>query len=155
ILKNSKGRTGEVEWRRLYDDNTGRLLLGFGRAFTIDAAQGMRTKGEHLNALAHGTAGTNAFKIYPSESRATGRTYTFISKAAVDRDIIRSRALGDITPVTDEDRWTRVAGDMAEKPYKRLAIDLLGSTQGARQHARDTAIRAHHRLEAAAVSHPR
>jgi TrwC relaxase/AAA domain len=155
VLKNSKGRIGEVEWRRLHDDNTGRLLLGFGRAFTINAAQGMSTKGEHLNALARGTAGTNAFKIYPSESRATGRTYTFISKAAVDRDIIRSRALGDITPITDEDRWNRVSDDMAEKPYKSLAIDLLASVKGRRQHARDTAIRAHHRLEAAAASNPR
>jgi hypothetical protein len=68
VLKNAKGRVGEVEWRRLFDANTGRLLLGFGRAFTIDAAQGMSTKGEHLNALARGTAGANAFKIYPAKA---------------------------------------------------------------------------------------
>jgi hypothetical protein len=44
---------------------------------------------------------------------------------------------------------------MSEKPYKRLAIDLLACARRGPQHARDTAIRAHHRLEAAAASNPR
>jgi hypothetical protein len=93
VLRNARGQTAEVDWKRLSDPRTGRLLLGFGRAFTIDAAQGMSTRGEHINALPHGTGATTAFKTYTAESRATGRTHTLISKAAVHAAVQRSRAL--------------------------------------------------------------
>ena len=55
-LRTKDGRIAEVEWRRLADDATGRLLLGFGHALTIDAAQGI-TSDEHINALPRGTSG--------------------------------------------------------------------------------------------------
>ena len=118
VLRNSRGQTAEIDWKRLSDQRTGRLLLGFGRAFTIDAAQGMSTKGEHINALPHGTAATSAFKTYTAESRATGRTHTLISKVAVHAAVQRSRALGDVTPMTEDDLWERVAKDASSKPYK-------------------------------------
>ncbi len=60
-LRAKDGREGDVEWRRMSDDKTGRLLLGFGHALTIDAAQGL-TSGEHINALPRGSAGLTAFK---------------------------------------------------------------------------------------------
>jgi hypothetical protein len=68
LLRNARGRMAEVDWRRLSDPKTGRLLLGFGRAFTIDAAQGMSTKGEHINALPYGTGATSAFRTYTAEA---------------------------------------------------------------------------------------
>jgi post-segregation antitoxin (ccd killing protein) len=146
-LRDKTGRVGEVEWRRMSDTKTGRLLLGFGHALTIDAAQGI-TSGEHINALPRGTAGLTAFKAYVAESRSRGATWTVISEAAVHDAERRSRALGDASPVTAADLWSRVVRDMASKPYKALATDLAGSARADRNRAVDTFIRQSHRLQA-------
>ena len=153
-LRNAQGLAAEVPWNRLADKNTGRLLLGFGRAFTIDAAQGMSTKGEHINAMAHGTGSASAFKTYTAESRATGQTYTMISKAAVYGAVQRTLALGDATPITDEDLWRRVAKDASAKPYKALAIDLLAKAKAGREKAIDAGLGSHHRLEKTLLAKP-
>jgi hypothetical protein len=63
----------EVAWGRLRDWKTGRLLLGFGHALTIDAAQGI-TSDEYINALPRGTAGVTALTTYVAESRSSGTT---------------------------------------------------------------------------------
>ena len=125
----------------LRSEGAGRLLLAF-REITVDAAQGMSTRGEHANALAHGTAGSPAFKTYPGESRATGKTHTLISKAAVLSDVRRSRALGDATPIT-EDEPGNASESASAKPYKALAIDLMSSrTPSPRDAAVDVSFRA-------------
>lgn len=85
VLRNSRGLTATVS-----DRVTGRLPLGSGRTFTIDAAQGMSTKGEHINALSRGTAAASAFKMYTAETRATGRRHTMISKGAVLSAVLKS-----------------------------------------------------------------
>ena len=152
VLRNARGQTAEIDWKRLSDPKTGRLLLGFGHAFTIDAAQGMSTKGEHINALPHGTGATSAFKTYTAESRATGRTHTLISKAAVHAAVQRSRALGDVTPMTEDDLWTQVAKDASEKPYKALALDIAGKARRQHDKAVETGLSNHNRIEKAAES---
>jgi hypothetical protein len=154
VLRNARGQTAEVDWKRLSDPRTGRLLLGFGRAFTIDAAQGMSTRGEHINALPHGTGATTAFKTYTAESRATGRTHTLISKAAVHAAVQRSRALGDVTPMTEDDLWERVAKDASAKPYKALALDIAG--KGRRHHDRAivAGLSSHNQIERAVQARP-
>jgi TrwC relaxase/AAA domain len=149
VLRNARGQTAEIDWKRLSDQRTGRLLLGFGRAFTIDAAQGMSTKGEHINALPHGTGATSAFKTYTAESRATGRTHTLISKVAVHAAVQRSRALGDITPMTEDDLWERVAKDASAKPYKALALDLAGKAHLRHDQAVEAGLSSHNRVEKA------
>src|SRR5208337_3741635 len=147
ILRNARGQTAEIGWKRLSDQRAGRLLLGFGRAFTIDAAQGMSTKGEHINALPHGTGATSAFKTYTAESRASGRTHTLISKAAVHAAVQRSRALGDVTPMTEDDLWERVAKDASAKPYKALALDLAGEAHRRHDQAVETGLSSHYKIE--------
>jgi len=139
-LRDKYGRVGDVDWRRLVDPKTGRLLLGFGHAFTIDAAQGT-TSDEHINALPRGSAGITAFKGYSAESRSRGTTWTIISEAAVHEAEKRSRALGDATPITAEDLWKRIAADMSAKPYKALATDLTKAVRKDRQRAVDAFIR--------------
>jgi hypothetical protein len=124
LLQNAKGQIGEVEWRRLTDPVTKRLMLGFGYALTIDAAQGV-TSDEHIDALPRGSAGITAFKAYVAESRARGTTWTMISEAAVHEAERRSRALGDAKPIEAEDLWKRIAADLAAKLYKSLALDLV------------------------------
>jgi hypothetical protein len=149
ILRNARGQTAEIDWKRLSDQKTRRLQLGFGRAFTIDAAQGMSTKGEHINALPRGTGAISAFKTYTAESRATGRTHTLISKAAVHAAVQRSRALGDVTPMTEEDLWKRVAQDASAKPYKALALDLTAKARRRHDQAIEAGLSSHNRIEKA------
>ena len=139
VLQNAKGQIGEVEWRRLTDPVTKRLMLGFGHALTIDAAQGV-TSDEHIDALPRGSAGITAFKAYVAESRARGTTWTMISEAAVHEAERRSRALGDAKPIDAEDLWKRVAADMASKPYKSLALDLVEACRRTRERSIDSFI---------------
>ncbi len=152
-LRTKDGRVAKVEWRRLADEATGRLLLGFGHALTIDAAQGI-TSDEHINALPRGTSGVTAFTTYVAESRGRGTTWTMIAEAAVLEAERHRQALGDITPITTENLWERVAKDMSEKPYKALGIDLLASARRDRERAVDAFIADHHALETAEFADP-
>ena len=145
-LRSQKGREGEVEWRRLSDPKTGRLLVGFGHTLTVDSAQGI-TSGEHINALPRGSAGISSFKGYVAESRATGATWTVVSEAAVHEAEKRSRALGDAAPVTTDDLWARIGRDMSTKPYKALAIDLAKAARHDRDAAISGFIERSHRME--------
>lgn len=104
VLEDKSGRIGHVEWRRITDRDTGRLLLGYGHCLTVDAAQGI-TSAEHINALPRGSAGITAFKGYVAESRHERIGWTFISRAAETQAELASRPLGDPTEVTDEQVW--------------------------------------------------
>jgi hypothetical protein len=146
IFRDKDGRVGEVEWRRLEDKATGRLLVGFGHAMTIDAAQGI-TSDEHINALPRGTAGMTGFTAYVAESRARGTTWTMISDEATFDAVRSRRALGDLTPIRAEDMWEKVAGDMAAKPYKALGMDLLQAAREDREMARRAFMKDGHKLE--------
>ncbi|MDE1905045.1 MAG: relaxase domain-containing protein [Rhodospirillales bacterium] len=152
-VRNKRGEVAEIEWRRLRDEKSGRLLLGFGHALTIDAAQGL-TSDEHINALPRGTAGVTAFTSYVAESRSRGATWTVISEGALLEAERRRQAMGDITPITKERLWKRAAEDMSEKPYKALGIDLLAEAQHDRENAIDAFMKAHHTMEAAVREDP-
>ena len=152
-LRTKDGRVADLEWRRLCDSETDRLLLGFGHALAINAAQGI-TSDEHINALPRGTSGVTAFTTYSAESRSRGATWTMISEAAVYETEGYRQALGEITPITREDLWTRVAEDMSRKPYKALGIDLLAVARRDRDQAVDTFIACRHALETAQLDNP-
>ena len=145
-LRDKDGRVGDVEWRRLSDPKTGRLLLGFGDALTIDAAQGI-TSGEHIAAFPRGTAGVTGFKAYVAESRAKGATWTMIAEGALHEAVKRSRALGDASPVKESDLWDRVAADLAHKPYRALGVDLIRKSRDYLAEAVDAFIRQSHRFQ--------
>ncbi|WP_232480897.1 MobF family relaxase [Roseomonas sp. KE2513] len=146
MLRDKRGRVGEVPWRVLRDKPTGRLLLGHGHALTIDAAQGI-TSQEHINALPRGTGGVTAFKGYVAESRARGTSWTMVAEAATFEAIKRTKALGDATPITSQDLWRKVSEDLSQKPYKPLGVDLLGEARKAREAAIDTFIRFEQRVQ--------
>ena len=152
-LRTKDGRIADVQWRRLADQETGRLLLGFGHALTIDAAQGI-TSDEHINALPRGTSGVTSFTSYVAESRSRGTTWTVIAEAAVYEAERHKQALGDITPITRDDLWARVAEDMSKKPYKSLATDLLNAARQNREDTVDTFIACSHAIEWAQVRNP-
>ncbi|WP_254066587.1 MobF family relaxase [Acidisoma sp. S159] len=146
MLRDKDGRVGEVEWKRLEHKATGRLLVGFGHAMTIDAAQGI-TSDEHINALPRGTAGMTGFTAYVAESRARGTTWTMISDEATFDAVRNRRALGDLTPIKAEDMWSKVAEDMAAKPYKALGMDLMQAAREDRELAVRSFMAAGHRVE--------
>ena len=146
VLRDKAGRLGEVEWKRLEHNATGRLLVGFGHAMTIDAAQGI-TSDEHINALPRGTAGMTGFTAYVAESRARGTTWTMISDEATFDAVRSRRALGDLTPIKAEDMWSKVAEDMATKPYKALGMDLMQAAREDRELALQSFMTAGHRVE--------
>jgi hypothetical protein len=152
-LRTKDGHMAEVEWQRLRDRETGRLLLGFGHALTINAAQGI-TSDEHINALPRGSSGVTAFTSYTAESRSRGTTWTIVSEAAVYETERYRQALGDLTPISRDDLWARVAADMSRKPYKALGIDLLAAAERGREQAVDTVIACHHALETARRNNP-
>ena len=79
VLRDKDGRVGHVQWRRLRDRDTGRLLLGYGHCLTVDSAQGI-TSGEHINALPRGSAGITAFKGYVAESRHEHTAWTMVGE---------------------------------------------------------------------------
>ncbi len=152
-LRSKDGGVAEVEWRRLADDATNRLMLGYGHALTIDAAQGI-TSDEHINALPRGTSGVTSFTSYVAESRSRGTTWTVISEGAVYESERRRQALGDITPITAGDLWRRAAEDMSDKRYKMLGIDLLHAVRQDREQATDAFIACHRAMETAAMDRP-
>jgi hypothetical protein len=152
-LRTKDGRVADVEWRRLAEEATGRVMLGFGHALTIDAAQGI-TSDEHINALPRGTSGVTAFTTYVAESRSKGTTWTVVSEGAVYEAERHRQALGDITPITRDDLWARVAEDMSRKPYKALGSDLMAAARHDREAAIDTFIACHHAMEKAQLDDP-
>jgi hypothetical protein len=152
-LRTKEGRIAEVEWRRVADDSTGRLLLGFGHALTIDSAQGI-TSDEHINALPRGTSAVTGFTSYVAESRSRGTTWTVISEAALYEAERHRQALGDITPITKDNLWARAAEDMSKKPYKPLATDLLNAARQNRADAVDIFIASNHAIETAQINNP-
>jgi hypothetical protein len=152
-IRNKRGEIADIEWRRLQDQKTGRVLLGFGHALTIDAAQGL-TSDEHINALPRGTAGVTAFTTYVAESRSRGTTWTVISEGALLEAERHRQAMGDITPITKDRLWKRAAEDMSEKPYKALGIDLLGDAMRDREAAIDAFMKTNQTIEAAVKADP-
>ena len=83
-LRDAAGRVGDVEWRRMMDPGSDRLLLGSGHALTIDSACGDHERGAHQRAAARQRSGIiTAFKAYTAESRHVTQVSTMISEAAV------------------------------------------------------------------------
>ena len=152
-IRTKEGEVAESSGAALPTAKTGRLMLGFGHALTIDAAQGI-TSDEHINALPRGTSGVTAFTTYVAESRSRGATWTVISEGALFEAERHRQALGDITPITKEDLWARAAEDMSEKPYKALGIDLLGQAVRDREAAIDTFIECHQAMKSAVLADP-
>ncbi len=146
VLRDKDGRVGHVQWRRLCDRDTGRLLLGYGHCLTVDSAQGI-TSGEHINALPRGSAGITAFKGYVAESRHEAVAWTVVGEWAEREAERTSRPLGDQREITEADLWARTARNMAAKPYKSLGIDLVDKLRREEDAAHDRFIRSDLRIQ--------
>jgi len=146
VFRDKDGRVGRVQWRRLRDRDTGRLLLGYGHCLTVDSAQGI-TSGEHINALPRGSAGITAFKGYVAESRHEHAAWTMVGEWAERETERMSRPLGDQRAIAEADLWARTAKNMAAKPYKSLGIDLIDALRKGQEGAYDHFIRTDLRIQ--------
>jgi hypothetical protein len=66
----------------------------------------------------------------------------------------RSRALGDVTPMTEDDLWKEVAKNASEKPYKALALDIAGKARRQHDRAVEIGLSNHNRIEKVAEERP-
>jgi len=146
VLRDKDGRVGHVQWRRLRDRDTGRLLLGYGHCLTVDSAQGI-TSGEHINALPRGSAGITAFKSYVAESRHEHAAWTMVGEWAEWEAEGMSRPLGDQREIAEADLWARTAKNVAAKPYKSLGIDLADTLRRGEDAIHDRFIRSDLRIQ--------
>jgi len=125
-VRTKHGKVADIEWRRMADSATNRLMLGFGHALTIDSAQGV-TSDEHINALPRGTAGVTGFTTYVAESRSRGTTWTVISEAAIHEAERHRQALGEITPITTDSLWAHAAEEVLSRVvWKQLERRVSG-----------------------------
>ena len=52
VLRDKRGRDGDVQWKRLADRKSNRLLLAYGHALTVDSAQGHHVRRAYQRAAA-------------------------------------------------------------------------------------------------------
>lgn len=102
IVKTATGKVFRVPLANLRDKETGRLMLGYGYALTIDKAQGI-TSDNHINALLNGTDAIDAKKFYVNESRHRKRCVTMIDRDAELENIKRKLAIGVKLPPEPEE----------------------------------------------------
>lgn len=145
-VRTKTGETADVRWSSLKDRDTGRLKMGYGHALTIDAAQGLTDSVTHF-ALPRGSAGITAFKTYVAMSRHVEACEVWVSEAAMREAVRERRPLGDARPITEDDLWARAVKDMADKPRKSLAIDLLNDVLSNQDAIIDDLLRLDQRLQ--------
>lgn len=75
--------------------------------------------------MPRGSAAMTGFTAYVAESRHVHRCYTLVAEAPLREAERWSRALGDKSPISLNELYDRLAGDMGRHPYKALAVDLM------------------------------
>jgi hypothetical protein len=73
----------------------------------------------------------------------------WVSEAAMREAVQEKRPLGDTKPITEDDLWNEAVKDMADKPRKSLAIDLLNDVLNNQDALIDDQLRLDHRLQKA------
>jgi hypothetical protein len=92
-LRRADGTVGAVRWSSLQDKDTGRILLAYGSALTINARQS-ETLTDHLTLFPAGTAGVNAFSMSSADTRNREDSMIIASHGAEKAEVIRHRPHG-------------------------------------------------------------
>lgn len=125
VVKTQTGKVFRVPLANLRDKETGRLMLGYGYALTIDKAQGI-TSDNHINALLAGTDAIDAKKFYVNESRHRKRCVTMIDRDAEIENIKRKLAIGVKLPPVPEQALVEYSIKNIEKcALKMNATDFV------------------------------
>lgn len=125
IVKTATGKIFRVPLANLKDKETGRLMLGYGYALTIDKAQGI-TSDNHINALLAGTDAIDAKKFYVNESRHRKRCVTMLDREAELENIKRKLAIGvKLLPEPEEALREYSIKNIEKCALKMNAVDFV------------------------------
>jgi hypothetical protein len=122
-LRKADGRVGTVAWKTLTDQPSRRLLLAYGDATTIHAAQGL-TSPEHILALPSGSRTIDGAKGYSGLTRHEQVSFILTNDAAEHEAVRASRPLNDAHGITLDDKWSAVARALAYQPERDTATAL-------------------------------
>jgi len=125
-LRGPSGKTGFVGWEALKPKGEKRVRLAYGDCLTIDAAQGI-TSDRHISAMPAGSASVSGFKNYVASSRHRIASWMVTGKGAELQAIQNRRPLGITDPITDDDIWNHVAGNLSKQTLKGSATAFLSS----------------------------
>jgi hypothetical protein len=117
----------DIKFKNLQDRESGRAMLGYGYALTIDKAQGI-TSDNHINALLGGTAAIDAKKFYVNESRHRHRCVTMLDREAELENLRRKLAIGVKLPNDPREALVEYSVKNIEKcALKANALDFVES----------------------------
>ena len=125
VLRNhAKNIEAFVPFDAMREGKTQRIALTYGDVLSIDAVQG-QTGTEHIDFMGGGSAGVHGFKAYVAESRSRETTWLVLSDGAERQEISQRRPLNDLRPITEDDVYKNVAGNLSRQPEKANALALL------------------------------
>ncbi|MCA3267138.1 MAG: relaxase domain-containing protein, partial [Azospirillum sp.] len=115
----------DIKFKNFQDRESGRAMLGYGYALTIDKAQGI-TSDNHINALLGGTAAIDAKKFYVNESRHRHRCVTMLDREAELENLRRKLAIGVKLPDDPREALVEYSVKNIEKcALKMNALDFV------------------------------
>ncbi len=151
-VRNEKGTEATLNWSQLRHRDTGKIMLTYGDALTIDARQG-DTVSEHITVMPAGSAAVNAYKAYTTESRHRLRSWLITSEGEEMQEIISRRPLGDPRNLEADPAAVRrsvlanMARNLNRHPEKQLATEFLEKARAVKRGAIDSMQAAWHRIE--------
>ena len=123
VLRNADGLVGTVRWKDITVKHSGRVLLAYGDATTIHAAQGL-TSNEHILALPSGSQAVTGGQAYTAGTR---HRRSPISLRAGCRAVggQEFRPLNDSNEITLADKWANVARQIVTQTKVDSALALF------------------------------
>ena len=118
------GLVGTVRWKDITVKHSGRVLLAYGDATTIHAAQGL-TSNEHILALPSGSQAVTGGQAYTAGTRHRQVAYIVTSEVAERLAVRNSRPLNDSNEITLADKWANVAKRMVTQTKVDSALALF------------------------------
>ena len=123
--RNAAGAEAFIAWDKLQRDHEAAPRLAYGHALTVNAAQGITTRGVHIDAMVSGSMAHAGGRGYVNESRATETTLLIVNEAAERRKIASRIPRGEYRPIREADIWGEVASNLNRPAQKASALDFL------------------------------
>jgi len=121
-VKAQSGKIALIRWERIRDED-GRVMLAYGDALTIDAAQGL-TSDRHILALPGGSKNVDGFRAYVGMSRHRVTSWIIGSEGAEMREAEGRRPLGVRERITQDHLWANVIRNLSRRETKETATEF-------------------------------
>lgn len=139
VVKTANDKTAFVPWGKLTDKFTGRLMLTYGDAVTLNAGQGA-TKDHYILGMPAGSAGLNLFMLHVGLSRHTVSSELIGSYGAEAEEVLLKRPVNAPRPTREEMEeavWKNVIANLKREPIKASVLKLLKKAQDGFSQARE------------------